>query len=882
MPSHGAGKRKESSNAAQVGRDAAADLFNLAFLFGLVVLFFLDVVLRGQIFFAGDIMNVYTPWQKYNQEALMSGRMPLWTDDFFAGFPLFAESQGALFYPPTRFVYWLSPLVHAFSFDVLLHFLLAGWFQYFLARTLRLPPAAALLSAVAFAFSGLFLSLPINFTIFRSIVWIPCIFMFMTMAARRGSLVFPLLAAVAMVLQMMAGSLQVTGITVLALVPYTLFLVVSPGEGKQPGLVPLLQLILMIMLAVGLYAFQLFPTLELGRYAWRGTEGGYDVAASFSFPPLHFVDVLFPTFFGLWLDRSLLPVSPPTANYFPYIGLAPLLLVPLALGSRRRGVFIMLILVVLFLALAVGQYGLLYPLIYKTVPFFDKFRGPDRFWMIAVFAGTLLAGYGLDRAVSGIESNKRVASTAGAGLIAVALLLAVLFILGAIYTPFVRSVWVGAVNALVRPFFNPSHPPFDPGILERWRIHLLYAMLHGLVVLLCFHYAFALFGQKGKGGMLAGTLILITAADLYAMSFQVPALHTTTPSFFTNPPRSAQVLRRDGEPNRFYSFGGMDYARSIFHFRDEDDITLWYNGGGSDDIGDYLALREALFPNIAMHWNLTSARGFASLFLRRSLRVEESANLQLQALIEGVDREILAQGGYPGADMSPEEWADRTLVIDLLACRYVITPHKFIPTERFSLVDDGPMLVYRNRKALQRAWVARPERVMQEPRDVFERLERCEIDPTRTLILDPLPDSPRVFDRGAEGTASAKIKLWESAAGASARGGAIADEQVLVEVSSPQPAYLVLADTFYPGWFAEVDGQPIGTIYRAFGHLRAIEIPAGDHLVRFYYRPESFTKGKWLSIVTVGTFILLLLAQLAFFTAPKSREGDTDEQHNRR
>jgi len=124
-----------------------SDLFSLILIFGFVGLFFFDVLLKGQIFFAGDIMNVYSPWQKYNHQALISGRLPLWTDDFFTGFPLFAESQGALFYLPTRLIYFFVPVVHAFSFDVVLHFVLAGWFQYFFARTLRLSPWASLLSA---------------------------------------------------------------------------------------------------------------------------------------------------------------------------------------------------------------------------------------------------------------------------------------------------------------------------------------------------------------------------------------------------------------------------------------------------------------------------------------------------------------------------------------------------------------------------------------------------------------------------------------------------------------------------------------------------------------------------------------------------------------
>ena len=108
------------------------------------------------------------------------------------------------------------------------------------------------------------------------------------MGARSGSLFYPLLTALAMVLQMIGGSLQVTGITVLAMFPYSIFLMVSPGKDKKPTFLPFLQLILALMLSVGLYAFQLFPTLELSSEAFRGTQAGWEIASSFSFPAASF------------------------------------------------------------------------------------------------------------------------------------------------------------------------------------------------------------------------------------------------------------------------------------------------------------------------------------------------------------------------------------------------------------------------------------------------------------------------------------------------------------------------------------------------------------------------------------------------------------------
>ncbi len=865
---------KNQPDPAQAGKDAVADFGNLIVLLVIVLLFFLEVIIRKQVFFAGDIMNVYSPWQWYNQEALEGGRIPLWSDDFFMGFPLFAESQGALFYLPTRLVYAIFPTVRAFSMDVLLHFLMASWFMYFFARTLRLPPVASLLSAVAFGFSGMFMSLPINFTIFRSVVWIPVIFAFMTMGARRGSLLFPLLAALAIVFQAMAGSLPIVGITVVALVPYVLFLVTSPGDGKQPNGIPILQFILVLMLSAGLYAFQLGPTLELTGLAWRGTEGGYDVASSFSFPPIHFIDVLFPTFFGDMADGSKLPLIPPAPNFFPYIGLVPLLLIPVALVSRRRGMPIMFLLIVMFLMLAIGKHGFLYQAVYEIVPFFDKFRAPDRFWFIAVFAGSLLAGYGLDKLLEGVDSEKRLASPFAMSLIALVTLLGVVFMVGASYAPSVQSIWKGFTDPVITGYLNPEQIGIDPGLIGRWQTHLVTVFLHALVIVTGFHYALAAFGRKGRAGVLAGALVLIAAVDLYAMSFNVPALKTTGPEFFTDPPLSAGPMMRDGDPNRFYAFGKMDHAQGIFDFTGEQDFTEVYNGGGSNDMQDYYEFREQLSPNIGMHWGLQSSSGFASLFMKRYFDLERSANRQLQMMVEGVDRRFLREQHYPGADLSVDEWSQRPLMIDLMSSQYILTPFPFSEIccgndERFELVQEGSMYVYRNNMALPRAWIARPERVVGETPLTLQDLRYGEMDPERSLMLEPIPQHVTVYPNGAEGAASARVRLGRGAGGTSARGGQIRDETVMVEVSSPQDAYLVLADTFYPGWIAEVDNQP-ATIYQAFGYLRAVEIPAGEHLVAFYYRPQSFTIGVILSATTVVTFVLILLIQLFFFSKSRS------------
>jgi hypothetical protein len=67
-------------------------------------------------------------------------------------------------------------------------------------------------------------------------------------------------------------------------------------------------------------------------------------------------------------------------------------------------------------------------------------------------------------------------------------------------------------------------------------------------------------------------------------------------------------------------------------------------------------------------------------------------------------------------------------------------------------------------------------------------------------------------------------------------------------VNSGDGTWLVVSDTWYPGWGASVDGQRV-SLYRANYLFRAVWVPAGTHDVSFDYRPISFNIGAACSIL---------------------------------
>jgi hypothetical protein len=77
--------------------------------------------------------------------------------------------------------------------------------------------------------------------------------------------------------------------------------------------------------------------------------------------------------------------------------------------------------------------------------------------------------------------------------------------------------------------------------------------------------------------------------------------------------------------------------------------------------------------------------------------------------------------------------------------------------------------------------------------------------------------------------------------------------RVAVTTQTDAPAYLVLADAYYPGWTATVNGEP-AEVRRADVMFRAVAIPEGESRVVFEYRPSWFP-----SALIVGGLLWLLV-----------------------
>jgi len=85
--------------------------------------------------------------------------------------------------------------------------------------------------------------------------------------------------------------------------------------------------------------------------------------------------------------------------------------------------------------------------------------------------------------------------------------------------------------------------------------------------------------------------------------------------------------------------------------------------------------------------------------------------------------------------------------------------------------------------------------------------------------------APRVVFAAGADAGQARIVAWRP-------------NRVEIETESATGGLMVLRDPYYPGWFAEIDGNRV-PIERAETLFRGVAVPAGRHRVVFYFAPFS-------------------------------------------
>ena len=94
------------------------------------------------------------------------------------------------------------------------------------------------------------------------------------------------------------------------------------------------------------------------------------------------------------------------------------------------------------------------------------------------------------------------------------------------------------------------------------------------------------------------------------------------------------------------------------------------------------------------------------------------------------------------------------------------------------------------------------------------------------------------------------------------------------KTSAADEQLAVFSEVYYPkGWNVYVDGKP-GELFRADYILRAMIVPAGEHVITFEYKPQSYFMGAKISAISSGILLLALLGCIAYYMIRNYKKKD--------
>jgi hypothetical protein len=232
--------------------------------------------------------------------------------------------------------------------------------------------------------------------------------------------------------------------------------------------------------------------------------------------------------------------------------------------------------------------------------------------------------------------------------------------------------------------------------------------------------------------------------------------------------------------------------------------------------GRFLGFGATLAPDTGMSLGLRDARGRDFSTLKRY-------------------EELLT--GQAGDFNFFQETVALPVVSPLLALSTLATTPRYreeVPSN-WTLIPSPDLLIYRAPRSIRRALFV-PEARAETAQKILTIVRDAQFDPEQVLWIDGDSDIPHI----GGGKGSAKIQRENS-------------NEVIVEVESNGPGWIVLLDNWYPGWRAQVNGRS-SKIYRADYTFRAVSVPSGTSTVRFFFVPSSF----WIGVIIALTSTICL------------------------
>jgi len=762
--------------------------------------YFADLFISKEIFSFRDLSRYYYPLRLFSVELIKSGNFPFWNPYIACGHPLFATLQSVVLYP-LSIIYYIGNFDTAFNLFIVLHVFLGGLFFYFLMKDLKYSKAASLISAMVFSYGGYLISVINLTTTLASAIWFPLVFLFYKRLIERGKIGYLILTSVFLGIMFLGGEPTPLYSTIFLLGLYTL--IVSFSDGKK-----LLKNLLLYTLCIALFAllfsFQILPLWELVSLSDR-TYSSFDKATFWSFHPRNVVNFLLPFFHGPPLLRSYDEPSPLTQDWLllSYLGIMPTILFIISIIFKKdRCTTFFKVGFIAGLIFIFGRFTPLYEILYRYVPGFSFIRYPVKFFFINAMCFSYLCGAGFSEYWRRVKIKDPALLRFSKGLLILGFIVSIIFLMLYLFKGMILSQIV----------IHSEHLELaqDGKALAHYlRIATNFFNMRRMFVFIIAGALILFVGSKKrlKEAVFVSLIATLIFVDYYGEkniqvnpSVSKEALHRVTPNL--------RIIKEDKGLFRVYTsreqgkinevLRGTTYEEAIFNSID------------------------SLCANRPMEHGIQTARGYLSIHNARYAKI----------MI------MLDTAPLPSS----------TNILNMLNVKYILTPEK-IDDSSCRFVNKGAAYLYENTRALPRAYLVPDYVVLEDEKDIADKMRLEEWDPESEVILEEEPELVSRIPLPVSRKEHVDIASYES-------------NEVIIEVNvKDEPKFLVLADNYYPGWQVEVDGEK-ERLYRANFILKSVFLPPGEHTVRFYYNPVSFKIGSIISLLTLITLCLVKIIKV--------------------
>ena len=198
-------------------------------------------------------------------------------------------------------------------------------------------------------------------------------------------------------------------------------------------------------------------------------------------------------------------------------------------------------------------------------------------------------------------------------------------------------------------------------------------------------------------------------------------------------------------------------------------------------------------------------------------------------------------------------------LLDLINTKYVLLPpSSSVQMPKLKLVYDKEIDIYENKDAFPRLFIVPRYQVCNTGKKAYKTIGAYSLSDFRNkVVLESAP--PKDFNQNNDGMCDeieSKINVmsYESS-------------KIVAQVYTSQKGFMVISNSYHPGWKANVDGQE-AMVLRANYIMSAIPIQAGNHEVELLFRPKVMIGG--ILVTALGWFILVGLIGVCVFERRKS------------